>query len=161
MPNAAPAFLLEVKRALFVTAETDIQFNDGMIRSIAIDKPSELKVVSELTVAAVQIVLEIPSRALKIFSNRRENMEALIEVNMDLISTLEAYNAARGVNPVPREQLGQPGTNLIFGRSSGDDGFSTSRTPAVDRMAECLNDPASQQYEDPVDFCRQVVRDNL
>jgi hypothetical protein len=153
MPNAAPAFVLEVKRAAFVKAETDIQLQNGLLKNVSVNKPSELLAVSNVTLAAAQIVVDIPNQALKILNNRVANTEALIKANSDLIDVLRKNNIDANADAQARL-----GTDLILGRSAA--GARSANTPAS-RLAECLADPATQQYEDPVSTCRQIVGRNL
>ncbi len=156
LPNAAPTFLLEVKRAIFVTAETDISFVNGMIESVMVKKPSELEAISNFTVEALQIVYNIPARALEIFQNRAENTEALILANQELILTLEEHNLAR--REAARDSAGADGP--LPGGGDGRSSF-TGTNPAGNAMAQCLANPAVRQFEDPRAYCEDAIRRNL
>jgi hypothetical protein len=158
MPNAAPAFILEVKRATFVKAETDIQFTSGMIKSISINKPSELLAASDLAVTAAQTVVNIPARTLTIFNNRADNTEKLIQTNAQLINVLRSQNA-----DADAAAQAQQGTNLILSRSANTSARTLnveSETPSA-KLTACLNDPATQQYPDPVRVCQEIVNRGL
>lgn len=145
MPNAAPAFILEVKRAIFVKAETDVQFNNGLIRNVSVNKPSELLAASNLVVAAVQIVTNIPKRALTIFNNRTENTIDLINTNAQLIALLRDQNAgdiSAGIGPA------QAANTLILGRPAPIAGIPDQQQQL---MQHCLDNGA------PPDVCKSLV----
>jgi hypothetical protein len=114
VPNAAPAFILEVKRAVFVKADTDVQFTNGLIKNISVNKPSELLAASNLAIAAAQIVTNIPKQALTIFNNRTGNTIDLINTNAQLIALLRD-KATIGDTSAAAAQA-QLGTNVILGR---------------------------------------------
>jgi len=157
LPNASPPFLLNVKRSVFVEAKSDIKFNQGLIQSISIDKKSELLAVSEFVIDVVQIVQKIPSKALSILSNDVDNKLALIEANEDLITSLEAYNRARGVKQPPRDQVSTDATNIILGRQ-GVYGRSANEP---DAMTTCLNNPEISNSPNPTATCRRLLEKNL
>jgi hypothetical protein len=165
VPNAAPAFILEVKRAIFVKAETDVQFFNGLIKNVSVNKPSELLAAADLAVAAAQIVTNIPAQALKVFNNRVENTRELMATNAALIELLrnqrddldsEAYAQAVA--------QAKAGTSLVLGNGAPDLGLSPGRTlnaagnPQASRFAECISDPSVQQYPDPVRTCQELVK---
>jgi hypothetical protein len=149
MPNAAPAFVLKMERAIFVKAEADVYFTKGLIKSVSINKPSELLVAADLAVAATQIITGIPAQTLKIFSNRAQNSIALINTNAELIQTLRDYRGdvnLSGIDLVPAAAQAQANTGLILGPNA-----------AQARMAACLADPALQQRTDAAEVCRGVI----
>lgn len=153
LPNAAPPFLLTVERSFFTDAETDVQFNSGVMQSVSVNKKSELQAVSGLAVEVVQIVQKIPQVTLAIFDNTVENRLALINANQQLIKTLQDHNTARGLSAVSRRTL-TPSTNALIAqgyvpvqRSAGD----------PDAMAQCLADPAIRQLPDPEARCREEL----
>ena len=159
MPNAAPAFILEVKRAIFVKAETDVRFNSGLIKNVSVNKPSELLAAANLAVAAAQIITNIPVQALKIFNNRAENKIALINTNAALIDLLR--NQKGDVDISAAAAQAQAGTNLILGRAaqrSAGSTFNSDVNPEATRLAECLRDPSVQQYPDPLRVCQEIVK---
>ncbi len=146
MPNAAPAFILEVKRAIFVKAETDVQFASGLIKNVTVNKPSELLAASNLVVAAVQIVTNIPKRALTIFNNRADNTIALINTNAQLIALLRDKTANGGIAAAAAQA--QIGTNLILGRPAPIAGIPDQQQQM---MQHCLDNGA------PPDVCKSLV----
>jgi hypothetical protein len=94
MPNAAPAFLVEVKRAMFTDRKTDITFNNGMLLDIKVDKKSSINAFVDIPIRAVQVIIEIPTKALVISVNDAKNQAALIKTNQELISTIREMDAA-------------------------------------------------------------------
>jgi hypothetical protein len=155
VPNAAPAFILQVERAIFVKAETDVQFTSGLIRNISINKPSELLAAADLAVAAAQIVTSIPAQSLKIFNNRTENTIDLLSTNAQLIDTLRKYRADVNAGALPPAQA-QAG----FGdplASAPRSAVGPDINPAGSRLEACLADPSVQQYPDPLRVCQGIV----
>jgi hypothetical protein len=145
MPNAAPAFVLEFKRAVFVKAETDVQFHNGLIKNVTVNKPSELLAASNLVVAAAQIVTNIPKRALTIFNNRTENTIDLINTNAQLIALLrdkDAGDVSAGVGPA------QAANSLILGRSATIAGIPDQQQQL---MQHCVDNGTSP------DVCKSLV----
>ncbi len=151
MPNAAPAFVLEVKRATFVTAKTDVVFTNGMIKSISVDKPSELLAVSHLAVAVAQTIVQIPQRTFDIFSNRAQNTEALIRANAELIDALRQYGTDVDAAAAVRQDLIVPRSSVLRADTRVP---NTIANTASARLFECLRNPAVQRHKDPAQFCR-------
>jgi hypothetical protein len=94
MTNAAPAFVLEVKRSPLVARTMDIEFQNGVLSKVDIDKPSEAKALSGFILRTVQTIVSIPVRALVIGKTDAQNRQALIKAQADLLGTLRAYNIA-------------------------------------------------------------------
>jgi len=146
VPNAAPAFILEVKRAIFVKAETDVQFTSGLIRNISVNKPSELLAASNLALTAAQIVTNIPAQTLKIFNNRAENTIDLINTNAQLIALLRDKNTIGDIGPAAAQA--NVGTGLILGRSAPIAGVPDQQQQL---MQHCIDQGGLP------DFCRSKV----
>jgi hypothetical protein len=134
VPNAAPAFILEVKRAVFVKAETDVQFTSGLIKNISVKKPSELLAASNLAIAAAQIVTNIPAQALKIFNNRANNTIDLINTNAQLVALLRDKAATGDISAAATQA--QTGTNVILGRQLVVQGVPDQQQQLMQRCLE-------------------------
>lgn len=145
-PNASPAFILEVKRAIFVKAETDVQFASGLIRNVSVNKPSELLAASNLAIAAAQIVVNIPARALAIFNNRKENTIDLINTNAALIATLREKNASVDISAAAAQA--QFGSNLIVPGAPAAAGIPDLQQQ---QMQHCLDNGG------PPDVCKSLI----
>jgi hypothetical protein len=161
LPNAAPPFLLRVERSIFVEAQTDVKFKRGVMQSVAVDKKSELSAVSDFAVQVVQSIQKIPAVAVAIFDNSVDNQLALIEANEQLITTLQDYNKARGIE-TDRESL-TPETNALILRGSG---LGQRSATQPDPMSVCMQDPAVRdkalrEGKDVAVVCRQIVGGNL
>jgi len=152
MPNAAPAFLLQVERAIFVKMETDVVFTNGMIKNISINKPSELLVASDIALYAAQVVVNIPKVAVQIFNNRAENTIELMKTNATLIETLRAHKA-------------DAGTLGAFGPAAATAASNNTRilgaNPGQARLQACLAGEAAQQQADPMRFCTDLLQKGL
>jgi|GEM_PF-5641554 len=150
MPNAAPAFILGMERAIFVKADTDVQFENGLIRNISINKPSELLVAADIAVYAAQVVVNIPKAALKIFNNRAENTIQLMQTNADLIETLRAHKADVNLEAFgPAAATAAANNQLLLGN------------PAKARFDACLAGDTAKQQPDPVRFCTDLLQKGL
>lgn len=162
VPNAAPAFVLQVERAIFVKAQTDVQFSNGLIKNISVDKPSELLAAADLAVAAAQVVTNIPAQALKILSNRKQNTIALINTNAALIQVLRDYKGDVNSEAFRQAQAQAGiGTSLIVtdpSLLSGARTLNTGANPDAARYQECLDNPASQIFSNPSRTCLEIVR---
>ncbi len=97
--------------------QTDVHFTSGLIKSILVNKPSELLAASKLAVSVAQIVTNIPKRALTIFNNRSENTIRLINTNAELIGLLRQYKDDVNLEAYgPAAAQAQAGTGLILGK---------------------------------------------
>lgn len=149
VPNAAPAFIFQIERAIFVKAETDVQFSSGLIKNISVKKPSELLAAADLALAAAQIVTNIPAKALLILNNRTENTINLINTNAELINVLRQYKSDVNLEAFgPAAAQAQAGTGLILGPNPG-------RT----RLEVCLAE--NPQNPERLRFCQEAVENGL
>jgi hypothetical protein len=94
MANAAPAFLLEVKRSAFVARAMSISFDHGSLFSIRLSKPSEANAFAGFVLRTVQVVVSIPVRALVIGQTDAKNRQDLIAAQAGLLQTVAAYKKA-------------------------------------------------------------------
>ena len=169
MPNSAPAFLLEVKRAAFVTAETDIKFKKGMLQNIAIDRPSGFKILSDVAVSTAQVIVNIPAQTFKIFNNRAANIERLISVNERLIDTLEGLEAAKRdaatPNPESRRFQSVQGDNRLILQQRSTTGTQTltdQTNVGAEAFARCVGDIKPGESADERDIrCERDLVDYL
>lgn len=106
MSNAAPAFILEVKRAPLVKSQMTLEFENGVLKQVDIDKPSEAKALSGFILRTAQTIVSIPVRALVFGRTDAKNRQALIAAQADLIATLRAYNDSVGTSFNRQAQTG-------------------------------------------------------
>ena len=61
MPNAAPVFSVDVRRALFAHRETSLTFDHGILSDVTITKGSELDAVAVIPLRVAQFIVSIPA----------------------------------------------------------------------------------------------------
>jgi alpha-beta hydrolase superfamily lysophospholipase len=109
LPNAAPAFLIRVSRSLFVERKTMLTFKDGVLTDVSIDKPSSVAAFVNLPLQAVQVLVQIPVKALTIRTNEYANRKALIQVQAQLIQTLIDYQKQQEAATEPATKMPKAG----------------------------------------------------
>lgn len=87
MPNEAVCLYVPVNRASFVSSETSMVFERGMLREVKTDKPSELLGFVKIPVDMASAILAIPAELLTIRIRR-------IEQRSDLAAKAAAQNEA-------------------------------------------------------------------
>jgi len=85
MPNEAPIFSVEVNRSLFVTRKTELIFDQGSLRDVIIDKPSELATAVEIPLRIVEVVVAIPAQIVKVRINSTNNRAQIIAAQQKLL----------------------------------------------------------------------------
>ncbi|MBY5533646.1 hypothetical protein HFO58_10780 [Rhizobium leguminosarum] len=143
MPNKAPVFMLQVQRGLFTGRKTEINFDNGMLASIQVEKKSELNAVSQAFVNLVGIAVQIPAKALIIGTTEAENQAAVIRANQALLQAYAQLEAEQKK------------------RSNLQSGLDESGNPRVgiDRMtSECLDYADVSGVPDPRSYCGDTVR---
>jgi hypothetical protein len=109
MPNGAPVFALGINRTMFVTMTTNIEFEDGLLKNVTINRPSELNAAVDLPLYAAQVALSVPAATLAIFDNESKNRQQLMETNVQLIGTLERMKRQAEADQVRLQGLQQIG----------------------------------------------------
>ena len=94
MPNAAPIFVAQIDRGTFVTRETELVFDDGVLVDAAIDKTSEVNAAVDLTIAVFETAFAIPVQILSIRANEASNRQQLIAANASLLEATTVYRQA-------------------------------------------------------------------
>jgi len=116
-PNRAPAFVLEIERALFNTRKTNVILKDGVITSVELDRDSAAEAVSEVIVEVVGDVVDIPARIISIAASRSRAQAELIRANQSYIEALTQLEEARNKRAealaeaadAPRTTVSSPG----------------------------------------------------
>ncbi|TBC25588.1 hypothetical protein ELH33_32950 (plasmid) [Rhizobium ruizarguesonis] len=133
MTNGAPVFLLEIRRSPFVVRTFDATFDDGVLQSLKVTKPSEAEAFSGFVLSTAQAIISIPIRALVIGKTNTQNRQALIAAQAELLETIYAFNKA-----VADQSAGVEGGD----RTTGGGRLAT---PA--RVAETARPAGSMSYE--------------
>lgn len=109
LPNEALCFYVPVDRRMFVTAETSMTFERGMLRSVTTDKPSELLGFVKIPVDVASTLLAIPSELLTIRIQQKTqeaklaeleaetatNKNAMLEAELELLEAMRKYQQAK------------------------------------------------------------------
>jgi hypothetical protein len=156
MSNAAPAFLLEVKRSALVARTMDITFNKGVLNTIEISKPSEAKALSGFVLRTAQVIVSIPVRALVIGKTEAQNRQALIKAQADLIATLRAYDAA-----VEAEKAKQQ-ASAVASLPAAAQTARAAVLPRTEQSADiayqtCVRDSVLSASLDPEGYCANLL----
>jgi hypothetical protein len=152
MANAAPAFLLEVNRSMFVQRKMDIVFSGGVLTSVEIDKPSEAEQLSGFVLRTVQVAVSIPIRALILGRSAAKNREDVIKAQAQLIETLEKYQAAVNAAAAQRDKLKDVRPTRFAGPR-----FGASETGLeTDLLSDCVRALQSTS-PDPTGDCEAML----
>jgi hypothetical protein len=144
LPNAAPAFLLEVSRTAFVEKKIEVNFDNGVLKSVSVHKPGSAKALSNFVLSAAQIIVSIPVRAFVLGKTDAQNRQELIRVQAELIKTLRDYDDA-----VKEAQEDQPGEQADSNAPRSGAGYTLAGNAEFDRCvaAASLTHPANPQQQ--------------
>jgi hypothetical protein len=117
MPNVAPIFSVQVERAIFSERKTDIDFDNGVLMDVRIEKPSELSSFMNIPLAAAQVIVGIPTQILKIRINTAENRQAVINANAQLLAAINAQE--KEGKPDPSAGLALTAANSTVAAAGG------------------------------------------
>lgn len=132
MPNDAPIFSVDVTRSLFVSKETILEFDQGVLKNVVVDKPSELAAFVEIPLRIVEVAVAIPAQVVKVRINNTNNRAAIIATQQRL---LDVQTKRKDLEEQLREKLERTASNgvpVVFPRSA----------PVTDgRSGERFSDP--------------------
>jgi hypothetical protein len=94
MPNATPVLAIGVERAMFATRITSINFTDGTLTDVAIDKDSEAVGFVQIPLVAAQAIVDIPGQIIKFRLADTQSHAALIQAQGNLLNAIASYNSA-------------------------------------------------------------------
>ena len=160
MPNAAPPFLLEIKRAAFTTRKTDILFVDGLLNDVFVDKGSELDAFVNIPVRVIEVLVQVPVQSLTLATNRAKNQEALIKVNQQTIELLADIQTSKAkqqelVGGLSAEQM------VLLAQFQQKTGLPISRSATPEErslaISSCLQNARDIVQGDPGVFCDRAV----
>jgi hypothetical protein len=102
MPNIAPIFSIGVDRTMFVKRTTTLEFENGVLKNIFIEKPSEALEFVEIPLRVVQALVKVPAEIVKVRIAATNNQKQIIEAQQGLIqnqlAAVEAANALRSAS---------------------------------------------------------------
>ena len=90
LPNDAPIFELPVTRGAFVKKVTELDFENGVLTQVKIDKPSELLGALDIPLAAARAILSIPAELIQLKIDTTKSQSELVKAQKDLIEANEA-----------------------------------------------------------------------
>lgn len=162
MPNAAPPFSLEIKRSIFADRKTDIQFDDGALKEISIEKTSEVLGAITIPIKIIQVIIDVPAQALVIATGRAKNQAELIKTNQQLIGTLRLLEKSQDdltafEGTLTAEQL------AILSANGGVPGRNSSVADAVQRslaLNSCVQNAENIVAGSSEELCRPLVNGN-
>lgn len=94
LPNAAPTLIARIDRGAFVTRESELVFEDGVLVDAALEKTSEVNAVVDLTIEVFNTIFSIPVQILKLDANEAANRQRLIAANAQLLEETRNYREA-------------------------------------------------------------------
>ncbi|WFP61463.1 MULTISPECIES: hypothetical protein [unclassified Mesorhizobium] len=153
MTNAAPAFLLQINRSLFVDRTMDIDFSNGVLQAVRIDKPSEAEALSGFVLRTMQVIVSIPVRALIVGKTDADNRKALIQAQAQMIATLEAYDQAVEKEKQRRQANSTTANSPVRSTLAVP---ATADPSAQTDLSACLN--AAAATEDPLAKCTEILQ---
>ena len=109
LPNNALCMYVPVERHMFVTSETSMTFDRGMLTSVTTDKPSELLGFVRIPVDVASTILAIPSELLTIRIQQKTQEQEfaaaesalatsqsdLLKAELELLEAMEKYQKAK------------------------------------------------------------------
>jgi hypothetical protein len=89
LENKAPIFAINIDRTFFAKRETTLDFDDGALRDIKIEKGSELVGVVSIPLQIAQSIAALPANIIQVRINNTNNQGKLIEAQTALIKEKE------------------------------------------------------------------------
>ena len=86
MENEAPILSVGVDRTFFATRTTTLDFTDGMLRDVTIEKTSELESFVKVPLHIAQAIVNLPAQIIQLKINIGSSEATLIRARADLIS---------------------------------------------------------------------------
>ena len=95
IPNAAPVFSVDVRRAFFADRQTTLTFDHGVLADVTISKGSELNALADIPLQVAQFIVSIPAQVLQLRINRTSNSQEVIKANQQLLNTYSQITEKR------------------------------------------------------------------
>ena len=106
LPNGAPVVCLPVSRSGFVERVGSIEFQDGMIKAIALKKPSEALAFVSIPIEIGKAIVSIPAELVQIKINSENSKKDLYEAQKSRFEAKKALEDLKNPpsdNPLPSE----------------------------------------------------------
>jgi hypothetical protein len=92
MPNASPVLAIEVERALFAKRITSVNFSDGSLTDVAVDKDSEAAGFVQIPLVAAQAIADVPGQIMKFRIADVQSHAAIVNAQGSLLNALASYS---------------------------------------------------------------------
>jgi len=90
LPNKAPIFELPVTRTAFIKKVTELDFENGILTQVKIDKPSEVVGALDIPLAVARAILSIPAELIQLKIDTTKSQFGLVKAQKDLIEANQA-----------------------------------------------------------------------
>lgn len=127
MENKSPVLGVGIDRAFFTQRKTILQFDEGVLRDIEIDKKSELAAFVEVPLFIAQGVAALPANIIQVRINNTNNNTLLINAQQQLIVAEREYR--KTLKELTDLRAGTPG------RSSGDAASAIQQRSSADTQS--------------------------
>lgn len=105
IPNEAPILSLPIKRAAFVKVITNVTFDNGILKEVHIEKPSEVAAALQIPVEIAKTIASIPGEILQLkvdYTNKQRDLATAQKNSIDAAKALkEAEKTTKGPAPNP------------------------------------------------------------
>jgi hypothetical protein len=101
MPNVSPTLSIGVERAMFTERQTTLNFNQGVLTDVAVNKKSELVGFVSIPLVVAQAITSIPQEIVTLRISDTNNQAALINAQNSLVQAVATYQQSISANPLP------------------------------------------------------------
>lgn len=119
LPNEAPVIALNLDRTLFVSRVNTIEFENGMLEKVYIDKPSEGLELARLPVEVAKGILSAPAEILKLKIDLSDQEEAWANQQVALIDAEKALREKQAEAKAKESSEASKPLPLLSGTSNG------------------------------------------
>ncbi|MEQ1930816.1 MAG: hypothetical protein ABL957_09805 [Parvularculaceae bacterium] len=110
LPNEAPIMAVDLNRHAFVDAKTEVEFEDGMLSKVELEKPSEALGLVSLPVDAARLIASIPAALLDFkITSLQKNKNLLTEEANLIQSQMELLEKQRRLIEAQADALEKAG----------------------------------------------------
>ena len=93
LPNVSPVLAIGIERAAFTTRKTTVNFNQGTLTDVAVDKDSEVAGFVTIPLTLAKAIVDVPGQIIKLRLADTQGQAQLVQAQGNLIGALANYNA--------------------------------------------------------------------
>jgi hypothetical protein len=145
MPNESPIFSIAVDRSAFVTRDTNLIFNNGVLTNVTISKPSEALAAAGFTLRLAGALIDVPAQIVRVRVQAVNNRKAIIDAQNQLIytqqqyaNTVESLRAGSVGNTVARASIVR-GATIDSDLVAPTSGATPERAAKIDQTCSSFN----------------------